>query len=125
MSKRTIFLKLEVDWDDYDDVSDELLLEDTGILDKLKFGVSVKKIVEPYQYKISFDAPNYANPDFLPIATRPAAKPFTDEELDNLKKWLQSEEGKKKIIEYQETDDKIIDKLRDIDPKILSEPFDI
>ena len=61
----------------------------------------------------------------LPLATRPAIVPFTDEELANLKKWLESEEGKRKMREGQEAADKIIDKLNDIDPKILREPFDI
>ena len=127
--KRTIFLKLVVDWDNYDDVCDDLLLEDTGILNNLKFGVNVKRVNHPQQYKIDFTLPNYANPDFtppplLPLATRPIT-PFTDEELLKLKEWLQSEEGKRKMREGQEAADKIIDKLRDIDYDKLREPFNI
>jgi hypothetical protein len=41
--KRTIYLKMEVDWDDYDDVCNELILEDSGIYDSLKIGVSVEE----------------------------------------------------------------------------------
>lgn len=44
MAARKINLVLEVDCDDYDDVSDELIIEDTGILNNLKDGVSVCQI---------------------------------------------------------------------------------
>ena len=44
MATRKINLVLEIDWDDYDDVSDELIIEDTGILNNLKDGVSVYQI---------------------------------------------------------------------------------
>lgn len=44
MATRKINLVLEVDWDNYDDVSDELIIEDTGILNNLKDGVSVYQI---------------------------------------------------------------------------------
>ena len=52
-------------------------------------------------------------------------KTFTDEELQALADWLKSDEGKAKIKEAQEKSDDVIDKLRDIDPKILREPFNI
>lgn len=50
------------------------------------------------------------------------------QDLRHLAEWLKSAEGKLKIKEAQEQaekDSKIIDKLRDIDPKILREPFNI
>jgi uncharacterized protein (DUF1330 family) len=53
---------------------------------------------------------------------------ISDEELQKLKAWLISEEGKRIIREAQEKADadcKIIDKLNDIDPKKLREPFTI
>jgi len=53
--KRTIYLQVIIDWEDYDDVSDELILEDSGIFDKLKDGVRVKQIADPYQLKIKFE----------------------------------------------------------------------
>jgi hypothetical protein len=34
--KRTIYLKMEVNWNDYDDVCDELVLEDSGIFEELQ-----------------------------------------------------------------------------------------
>ena len=53
--KRIVFLKLTVDWEDYDDVCDELLLEDTGILDNLKKGVKLEHIkYDPNQLVIPF-----------------------------------------------------------------------
>ena len=52
MATRKINLVLEIDWDDYDDVSDELIIEDTGILNNLKDGVSVYQI-KTAQYKDS------------------------------------------------------------------------
>jgi len=58
MSKRTIYLQVTIDWEDYDDVCDELVLEDTGMLDKLKEGVVVKQIADPYQLKIKFPEVN-------------------------------------------------------------------
>lgn len=39
---RTIILKVQIDFENYDDVTDELILEDSGILDSLKEGVSVE-----------------------------------------------------------------------------------
>ena len=50
---------------------------------------------------------------------------ITDEELQRIAEWLKSDEGRKKIREGQEAGDKIIDKLRDIDPEKLREPFNI
>jgi hypothetical protein len=53
--KRIVFLKMTVDWEDYDDVCDELLLEDTGILDNLKEGIKVEHIkFDPNQLVIPF-----------------------------------------------------------------------
>lgn len=49
-------------------------------------------------------------------------------ELQKLRDWLRSEEGRQAIIKSQEEAEetcKIIDKMRDIDPKLLREPFDI
>lgn len=43
-NKREILVKVVVDWEDYDDVSDELILEDSGIFDSLKDGVSIEII---------------------------------------------------------------------------------
>jgi hypothetical protein len=56
-----------------------------------------------------------------------------DDEVNSLKlkrlaEWLQSDEGKKAIKNGQEKADavcKIIDKMNDIDPKILKDPFTI
>jgi hypothetical protein len=42
--KRTIIVQVEIDWEDYDDVCDELMLEDSGIYDSLKDGVEIKLI---------------------------------------------------------------------------------
>lgn len=42
--KRAIYLKMEVDWDDYDDVADELILEDSGVLESIKEGVTLTPI---------------------------------------------------------------------------------
>jgi hypothetical protein len=47
MSKRTIYLEMTIDWDDYDDVCDDLIIEDSGVLDSLKEGVTVKQIHFP------------------------------------------------------------------------------
>lgn len=44
---RKIYLEVEIDWDDYDDVCDELILEDSGILDAIKDGVQVKLFAIP------------------------------------------------------------------------------
>jgi hypothetical protein len=44
MSIRTIYLKMTIDWEDYDDVIDELIIEDSGVLDSLKDGVSIEQI---------------------------------------------------------------------------------
>lgn len=60
----------------------------------------------------------------LPIATRTVS----DEELSKLKKWLESEGGKRTIRDCQEKAEetcKIIDELREIDPDKLREPFNI
>lgn len=35
---------MTVEWEDYDDVCDELIIEDSGVLDSLKDGVSIKQI---------------------------------------------------------------------------------
>ena len=51
---------------------------------------------------------------------------ITQEELDRLAEWLKSDEGRKAIRESQETANevnKIIDKMRDIDPEKLREPY--
>jgi len=53
-------------------------------------------------------------------------KEITEEELQKLADWLKSDEGRKKIAEIlndESAANKIIDKMRDIDPKILTEPF--
>jgi hypothetical protein len=53
---------------------------------------------------------------------------ITDEELQKIADWLKSDEGKKAIKESQDKADaasKIIDKMRDIDPEKLREPFTI
>ena len=45
MSMRKLILELsfsEEEWGDYEDVCDELLLEDSGILEGLKRGIEVK-----------------------------------------------------------------------------------
>jgi hypothetical protein len=48
MGKRIIYLKMTIDWEDYDDVIDELLIEDSGVLDGLKEGVSIEQIHAPF-----------------------------------------------------------------------------
>lgn len=48
--KREIFIKVIVDWENYDDVCDETLIEDTGIYDALKDGVKIE-IVAPESEK--------------------------------------------------------------------------
>ena len=62
-------------------------------------------------------------------ADMPSEKELRDsKDLSKLADWLKSEEGKMLIREAQEKteeDCKIIDKLRDIDPQKLREPFDI
>ena len=42
MKKRTIFLKMTINWDGYDDVDDELVVEDSGIYGDLKEGVEIE-----------------------------------------------------------------------------------
>jgi hypothetical protein len=42
--KKTIYLKMTIDWENYDDVIDELIIEDSGVLDSLKEGVSIEQI---------------------------------------------------------------------------------
>jgi hypothetical protein len=63
----------------------------------------------------------------LPLATRPAERPFTQEELDNLAKWLKSEEGIQKLRQAQIDAEKQIEALglRNIDYDKLREPFTI
>jgi hypothetical protein len=39
---REIFVKLTIDWEGYDDVPDNIVLEDTGIYDELKEGVTLE-----------------------------------------------------------------------------------
>lgn len=54
--------------------------------------------------------------------------PISDEELQKIADWLKSDEGREKIREAlrkADEDCKIIDKLRDIDPAKLREPFTI
>lgn len=54
--------------------------------------------------------------------------PISDEELQRLAEWLKSDEGREKIREALKKADetnKIIDSMRDIDPKKLREPFTI
>ena len=41
---REIYLKAIIDWEDYDDVADELMLEDSGVFDELKIGVTVEPL---------------------------------------------------------------------------------
>ena len=63
------------------------------------------------------------------IAEMEGKRPMlTQEELDRLTKWLQSDEGRRKIRESQDKADavcRIIDSMNEIDPKILTEPFNI
>ena len=42
--KRELYLKVTVDCENYDDVVDELILEDSGILDRVKDGVFIEPI---------------------------------------------------------------------------------
>jgi DNA replication protein DnaD len=54
--------------------------------------------------------------------------PISDEELQRLAEWLKSDEGREIIREALNKADetcKIIDKMRDIDPEKLREPFTI
>ena len=44
MSKRIIYIKMTIDWEDYDDVIDELIIEDSGVLDCLKEGINIEQI---------------------------------------------------------------------------------
>lgn len=48
--KREIILKLKIDWEDYDDVCDEIILDDCGILDGIKDGISIE-ILAPKRAK--------------------------------------------------------------------------
>lgn len=43
---REIIVKITIDWEDYGDVSKELILEDTGIYDSLKEGVNIEILRE-------------------------------------------------------------------------------
>ena len=55
-------------------------------------------------------------------------KSLSQKEFDDLKEWLQSDEGKRIIKENLNKADavcRIIDSMNDIDPKILREPFNI
>ena len=40
--KREILIKVVIDWNDYEDTCDELILEDSGIYENLKDGVSIE-----------------------------------------------------------------------------------
>ena len=40
--KREIIVKVVIDWNDYEDTCDELILEDSGIYENLKDGVSIE-----------------------------------------------------------------------------------
>ena len=39
--KREILIRVTIDWEDYEDVCDEVMLEDSGIYDELKSGVDI------------------------------------------------------------------------------------
>ena len=41
---RKILLEVIIDWEDSDDICDELILEDSGIYENLKDGVEVRQI---------------------------------------------------------------------------------
>ena len=41
-TNRKIIIEFSVDWNDYEDVSDELIVEDMGILEGLKEGVKYR-----------------------------------------------------------------------------------
>ena len=95
--KRIVFLKLTVDWEDYDDVCDELLLEDTGILDNLKNGVNVEHIkFDPNQLVIPF-VKDMSPEDYAQIKFNDNLDDDDDSELQKLEAWLKSEEGKRII----------------------------
>jgi uncharacterized UBP type Zn finger protein len=52
--------------------------------------------------------------------------PISEEQLQKLAEWLNSEEGRKALAESQERAQREIEELfKDIDPKILTEPFNI
>ena len=40
--KRKIYLEVTIDWEDYEDICDELCIEDSGIFDSLKTGVFIE-----------------------------------------------------------------------------------
>jgi hypothetical protein len=42
--KRELLVKITVNWDDYEDVTDELVLEDTGIYEIVKDNVFIELI---------------------------------------------------------------------------------
>lgn len=42
--KREIIVKVIIDWEDYDDVDDQLILDDCGIYDSLKYGVYIEQM---------------------------------------------------------------------------------
>lgn len=42
--KREIIVKVVIDWNDYEDTCDELILEDSGIFENLKDGVYIEYI---------------------------------------------------------------------------------
>lgn len=41
---RKIIIELTIDWEDYEDVADELIVEDTGVFQSMKEGVSYRII---------------------------------------------------------------------------------
>ena len=43
MSKK-LYLEITIDWDNYEDVNDELILEDSGLLDSIKDGVKAELV---------------------------------------------------------------------------------
>ena len=49
---KTIFLKVEINFENYEDVNDELILEDSGILDSLKKGVNVEILDDDVMKKL-------------------------------------------------------------------------
>ena len=62
------------------------------------------------------------------VPVTPVKKGLTQKELDDLRNWLQSDEGKKVIKDSLDKADavsRIIDSMNNIDPKILNEPFNI
>jgi hypothetical protein len=61
----------------------------------------------------------------IPVITN---KPVSQEELDRLAEWLKSNEGEQKIKEAQKMAQKFseeLNKMFDVDPKLLTEPFNI